>query len=695
MKPYRNNEWQLSGEDSNAIRNEIYKELDFAPVSWHERQELQNKLTPQEYDKWQEEYQEKYAEFNDLWREKAVALAEVGQVQTNIRNNQLDAFCLVFQRADRILTGLANCLVEVSDEKTEIPAWSDGKSVTFNVSSIKEIDETTLSSLHGLNYHEVAHLLYTPRVGTELGAWVKEVGTPVATTTFNTETERWEQVRSGDERIRYAFNLLEDFRAENYLITKYPSVSPFLQAVVADYAITAMSDGKYDEADLDSVFILLAGRPHFPNELIRLSAVAYAKANGAEATRLFYNLSNEYRTLVFPRDYARAKEIIEQVAKYLPKMPKLPSGCGDRPVLRNGRVATQTEQDKLSQQSQMSDQELQEMFDQLMSGEQVQSDNAGEQNSPNDSQSEGENSQGNSDSPTSSDSKAISEALANELEELVTKVLEDKAVQKKVDETNKAIRKQSGNKTILTRQARSLETPTQADVMAVRTFTQELERLRIDSDPDWDREKPTGKLNVRRAMQADVNDINKLFDRWDTGNDDYDIEAVVLLDRSGSMYGSMDSASKASWIIKRSLEKINANVSVITFNDTSRLLYSSEEKAPTSFPSVQATGGTDPYYGLVEAERIMLASKRKTKLLFLLTDGQFYGGKTDDVIERIKALDVHTNLTFLASSEHWVEWAKANSEQVSHNVHDFRFITKPLDLVKVAKDVVRYHLRHA
>ena len=701
MKSSRSGSYSIDHETRSRHYKELKEAYGVSNLDWSERQKLKATMTPQEWENWQEEQSKADKEFEQEWSALSSSLMEQGQVMLNMRNNNLDAFCSVFQRADRILTGLSNVEVGVydqidhSDPAPEVPAWSDGKSITFNVRAMRDVNEETLTSLHGLNYHEVGHLLYTPRLGSELGAWVKTEGTPIYEAVWNEQETRWENhTAKGDVRIRYAFNLLEDFRAEGYLITKYPSTAPFLQAVVAEYAIDNMT-----QDEIESVFILLAGRPHMGKELIAKTAQAYSRKHGEDKTRQLYLLANEYRTLVFPRDYARAKEIIKLIANVLPAMPQLPSGCGDRPVLRNGRVSGEKEQQSVAgnMEQGLSKEELNKLFDDLMSGKQDPA--TGEQEERQDGKGTGQSNSGGQEEggkPASTTARnSVSDNLVEALEEAVKKVAENPEVQKKIAETNKAIRKQTSTKSFLPRQPRTPQDPKLSDVTAIRSFVSELERLRIDSDPDWDREKPTGKLNVMRAMQADVNDINKLFDRWTTGNDDYDIEACILIDRSGSMYSNIEATCRASWIIKRSLEKINASVSVTTFNDTSRLLYSAEEKSTSQYASVQASGGTDPFYALQEAERVMGNSRRKTKLLFLLTDGQFYGGKSDEIIQNLKANGVYTSLVFLAESSGWIEWGTENAEQISHGCHSLRIIQKPLDLVKVAKDVVRHHVKHA
>lgn len=690
MKPVRNSNWQIDWRESERLRKEACEAVGYHDLSWSERKELEQKLPEAEFKKWQQEQSEAEQAMRRVWNDEMAVLSESGQTLLNMRNNELDAFCSVFQRADRILTGMANLDFGVTEEQGGSPAWSDGKSITLNVSEIKDISPDTLSSLHGLNYHELSHLLYTPRVGSEYGAWVKEKSTIINNAVWNEASQSYLNHTTGDVRYQMVFNLLEDFRAENYLITKYPSVKDFLTAVVLEYAVELNETTNL----FDHAYLIMAGRPFLPANVLAMSALVYRDVHGEDKTKLLYQVANEYRTLVFPRDYDRAKELVEALIPIVPKNLQLPNGCQNRPVLRNGRPSGSKEQDTLSQgQIESADwEELSEKFSEMMSKE--AEERAGE---PQGDSPEGVgygNEEGVEGSATQNPSgKGIRESLAEALEKSVRNAIENPAVAKKVSETIRAINKQNSTKSFLNRQARSMTSPNANDVMAVRMFAQELERIRIECDPDWQREVPTGKLNVRRAIQADVNDINKLFDRWTTGNDDYDIEACILLDRSGSMMYQMDNASKSTWVIKRAIEKINGKVSVMTFNNESRLLYSAEEQATTDYPIVMSSGGTDPYYALVEAQRILTNSKSKTKLLFIVTDGQFYGGTSDEVIKNLKSQGVNTNLVFLSESEGWSKWAGENAVEVSHGVHNFRVIRKPMELVKVAKDVVRHQIQ--
>lgn len=651
---------------------EFSTERGYKALNKGERQQLA-KETGQTEAEIENYYAELYSTLQAEWHSK-VASKSVEETQVKlIRNNTLDSACAVYQRADRILTGLP-IQVQITDEAgNETPAWNDGKVVTFNAGAIKEIDSDSVTSLHGLNYHELSHLLFTPRAGSALGAWVREKSYEnVEYTAWDgTEATYARELPADPQRVR-AFNILEDCRAEYYLTLKYPSVRPFLVALIGDYIATHPDI-------IGSAFILLGGRRYFPQSVRQLSADQYRAQFGAEQAQKVYAILSEYRTLVFPRDYERAKELILAFMEYVPEGMDTPNGCSDRPVMRNGKPDSEKTQDTLRSNDPAGDKD----------GLNLEDAN---------NYSEDASSEGATYNPNTANWREKDEELVNEVKRAVELAKTDKAVTSKVRDTVKAIAKSTSAKSILTRKNAEKEQPTQREVMASRLFAQELERLRIDADPAWEREKPSGKLNVRRAMNADVNDYGKLFDRWETGNDDHEIEACILLDRSGSMFREIGSVCRSSWIIKRALEKINGRVTVMTFSEVSNIIADADERADSSTVlTVESGGGTNPYYALLESERLFFQSTRPTKLMFLLTDGGF-NPENDEIIKRMNAKGVHTNLIYLTSDEHSAKHVLATAESVEHYTHGamtFNVIFNPSDLLAVAKDVVRHFLKKA
>ena len=105
--------------------------------------------------------------------------------------NRLDAIGAVYQRADRIITGDSDIAVTITRTKdmTE-PSMTDGKDIILNGNLIDNVTDDTIIGLNGVNYHELAHVLFSPRVGSALGQYV---------TTNN---------------MKRAFNLLEEGRIE-------------------------------------------------------------------------------------------------------------------------------------------------------------------------------------------------------------------------------------------------------------------------------------------------------------------------------------------------------------------------------------------------------------------------------------------------------------------------------------------------
>ncbi len=188
------------------------------------------------------------------------------------------------------------------------------------------------------------------------------------------------------------------------------------------------------------------------------------------------------------------------------------------------------------------------------------------------------------------------------------------------------------------------------ELLAVtRKFGKELQRLRDEVDPGWHREKASGRLNVQRAMRGD--DIDTIFDQWDEGKTDAaDVEAVVLLDYSGSMAAMMDEASKSMWAIKRSLEAINGKVTVIGYSDTAVLMYDAQSRVDRiHYKRFASAGGTYPAPALEEAALILHKSSRKTKFLISITDGAWGGTRSvhEETIKRFNAAGVVTAMLYL------------------------------------------------
>ena len=126
---------------------------------------------------------------------------------------KLQSVGIVYSKADRIITG-DPVEVRVEDNpEMDTTAYNDGKNIVFNAHLLEDVTDESIVSLHGFNYHEVAHVLWTPRGGSEFGTTIRQ------------------------EKLGRAFNILEDSRIERLLIAKYPATAPFLEASSLEYIL--------------------------------------------------------------------------------------------------------------------------------------------------------------------------------------------------------------------------------------------------------------------------------------------------------------------------------------------------------------------------------------------------------------------------------------------------------------------------
>jgi Mg-chelatase subunit ChlD len=593
------------------------------------------------------------------WRDDIEYDKELEQERLEEHINKLQAVGAVYGRTDRILTA-EPVEVRVEDDKNmDTTAYNDGKNIVFNAHLIEDVDDKTIISLNGFNYHEVGHVLYTPRGGSEFGRTVKR------------------------ENLEKAFNVLEDARIERLLIAKYPAVAPFMEASCLEYLL------KGDSTEFGAYFPLFTGRKYLDIELRQEIADRFIKDFGVELAILIASIVHEYRTLVYPRDFDRGLELLRAMADIVGReatnevngKPIIPNGNGghiDRAVQDKGRMKGDKEQK--AQQDKATNNE---------SG-----DGAGEQlDDPADTNTDID---GNS---TSFGRKGKDEAddnvLRKDIQERLDNLSKNDDVQQGAREVRKAINDNNERRSAIKQGAYSNQQVSAQVSASARAFGVALERVRIDNDPMWELEQPMGRLNIGRAMRADINDMDKVFDRWSEGNSNNDIDAIVLVDTSGSMSWQIQRTMESAWVIKRGIERINGRVSVYKFNHDSRLIYSATDKAqPTEYRYVNSSGGTNPYKALLEARRQLLNSKRGVRMLFIVTDGEWDMPEDNNkIISDLTKDGVQTSVVYLGSLKGWGEYDRAEHdarvERYRHGAKHFREVEEPNQMVLVAKDIVK------
>jgi hypothetical protein len=637
-----------------------------------------------------------------------------GQARTakeQLRALRLGAIARVYQGADRILTG-DPVVVNVVDDGPA-PAWSDGASITLNAAMIKDLDLETIAQINGLNYHELSHHLYTPRKGTPLVQWIIEKG------------------------YFQSFNVLEDQRIDSLLCARYPSIMPYLTATVLRWLAET-------ENEASMAYITCRGRRYLPVELRQQFRDMFFKP---ELLPAICRIVDEYRTLAFPRDYIRAQELVEEFHNEV--MEKLgkpssggPSQCGHRVPTAKGRPEPGKIQERDAKRAgnmgdledDLTDEEIKAMvkaMEYAMAEEDVMSQGDGNVTDEEEQPSEVDVKPEDEELSEAGQQPSGAEQIKNRQRRVVNStpiigkghIESDGGLPDDINTTiQNALNDIYGRKDVIMdvkRKQRIIinggvddnyeetgvhgkfdETDVpQSEIITYRKFAKELQRLRDDAEPMWEKEMPSGRLNVQRVIRGC--EIETAFDRWTEQDDSCDIEAVICIDRSGSMSSNRNDerASLASWVIKRALESIGAPVTVYAFDDKTEVAYSRNDEAkPTKFKFIFGNGGTDPYESLVMSEKVLMASQKKNKMLFIITDGVFNTNKNDDVIKRMSQRGILTSMVLIMRTSEYESAVASNKQLIAeggkarwefkHEAEIFGQVDSGKDLLNLAKTIV-------
>ena len=404
---------------------------------------------------------------------------------------------------------------------------------------------------------------------------------------------------------------------------------------------------------------------------------------------------DEYRLLAFPSDYDRAKVLIEEFAELLKKLQEPgkgdgdgkgegdgrgkttviidPNGHGGRPtkVLTDGRPKGVSEQRKTIERADDGEPEVIDLrgkdveFKVVEPEDDTENGQVGDDSEPIDGEStdgnEGTSGDAESDTETSAAPTETSGGGASKddgegaIQEIAQRILQeihdDPEIIKDLQRTLRSIRGVGGSDIIKGTDWRSRD-PLPEYVGLFKTMRRSLARLVTEADPGWFTREASGRINAIRWSKE--RDIDSAFDRWDEGVDNVvDLEVVILLDESGSMREVMEQAVNSMWVVKRSLDRIGASTTVITFENQSRVLYHRKDKADGHIRYSFRSGGTNPSDGLAQAARIFARSEKSQKILIVFTDGQwgsarnYEGVAADEYIKRMTAAGVITGMGFI------------------------------------------------
>ena len=581
------------------------------------------------------------------------------------RTNRLNAVAGVYQRANRIITGEEVTVTVINDPDMDTNARSNGKDMELNASLIEDLTDESIISLNGVNYHELGHILFSPRIGSNLGIYAR------------------------DHKLFRALAILEEARTEQLLITRYPAVRKYLEASLYTYILA----GKPSE--WGGKFHLITGRTYLPIELRQAIAEKAVDQYGLDIVQEVHSIIHAYRSLVFPRDFDTAKALAHRLAKIVgldeeqPPQGGITGIGGECGLPTKGRPAGTKEQEQLQKDSPKSPTER------LGKGDSQES--APTTNNP----APSNQTAGESDREQDSEDTKLAGTLNKRMEQIKN----DSSVKREIRDTRNAIIDSDVARSEIGKSRFHELTPSDTAISTAKRFGAELERLVRNNDPAWVSRVRSGRLNISRTMNPDVNAIAEAFDQWDIGNEATDIEAVILTDNSGSMGGLMHSVCENTWIIKRGIESINGSVTVYNFDSDSELLYEAGDRAKArEMRFVESGGNTNPIRGIIEADRVLSASKKSIKILFIVTDGEWEKeAQCDDLIKRMGEKGVITSVVFLGDYKGYREVlgrSAMGDEQATqyiarlrHKAKVFHAVSTTRDILNVATELVKSTLK--
>lgn len=541
----------------------------------------------------------------------------------------------------------------------EAPAWSDDSQLTV----VHPIDNGSILAaenimrLKGLVIHELGHLVYTPRSKTDLAKYVHNDG------------------------LHNAFNILEDNRIENFMVSRMSGIAPWLIHTIGQEITKSIP--------VTDWLPLLWGRKYLPLDLRQHALASWKHNSGQEIA----DTIDQYITLNLnvAADVATAKQLIRNLNNLLGSVVKSANHGkhqSSAPTSDGSKPASKGEQDKVLK-------DVKKQLDQeATSNDDADSNVDGDTDSSADPQS----------SPDSAAGKAAQDIMSGLLQQAQDHVYEDikstiesiRGGDVSTEESSDIKKKHQRKVDKVPASYIKLSSPKPDFTSASRSFAKELNELRAMHDPGWVRKTDQGRINVRQFM-LDA-DFDEMFDQWSDGNQDVtDIECVILLDNSGSMDRMIDDAYNSMWAIKRALDSINASTTVIQFGSHGSVLYPANVRANAKVATARYWGGGDtkPFQSLVRAKEILDNSQRAVKMLITITDGAW--SNSDDcerIILGMRMSGVLTGLVFLAPSDGEGLWYVPKTNEGEHIIDGHKcevvtLVNKPYDIIDFARSMTR------
>jgi Mg-chelatase subunit ChlD len=591
------------------------------------------------------------------------------QSPTQVRKRKMSAMSRIFQGVIRVMSG-KRIRVILSNDGPPFAGWTDGQDVYLNANMIEQLLEDPkfndldffelVLSLWGVCYHELSHILHSPRTddASSVAAKARQLAHD------NQDIAWW-----------YSYNALEDQRIETWWSALYRPTKKFFEAMTLKWLMN-------NSDQVSKIHVLTHGRRYLPPSMRQRIRAMFVARFGESLALEAEHIIDDYIDCVFPRDDVKGWICVEKFYRIIQAvMPPSTGGLVPQPsedndprgtqgtparyqewTITKGRNTTtqqeeakeaaQEAQDKEADEADESDappkpqkkSDGESILDNYHKGDDQDEDDDDFEGNAEDADSHGDSNTGQGIEAESTPEDEGSPSLeagteAGKMSEPDLKAAEDellRAAQEALDDAVDEIAEDVDN-TIdnIYDQMRHDDglggnmgtVSAEHDVEPVtsqtsRKVVEEINRLRLDLEPVRVLDQPSGRLNMRRALTAQEQDIN-VFEVMDNQGDEIGgIEVVISIDLSGSMSGRMGLVSRIMWALKRAFDTQNIRCTVLGFETDWCVLYRPSEKAAESKYSIFGSGGgTAPWECMREATAILMRSEQHNRVMVTVTDG--------------------------------------------------------------------------
>jgi Mg-chelatase subunit ChlD len=531
----------------------------------------------------------------------------------------IEALCGVLETTDRIMISSKTLGVSVKQTPHAYPGWTDGETIFLNERLIQGLfgEEhdvyTAVRIIKGTNYHELAHIMFTPRQGTP----------------FRDQLAEW----AGYDYVKLVlYNTLEDQRIETLYTKAFSATRHYFVAAAMQWLIRDLSG-----AAIALAYPLLRGRRYLPGEVRDKARAAFTRCFPEDLVDQLDNLIDVYIATSPGEDPEKSVRCIAQIydtllntvspaAGGIPLYKIFDSATKCRVILDKGEIDSGAEGIALAELAREIDGDIgpwnATVRFRFLPGELGRSGGGGP---------------GGGDGLDGLEA-AILSLSAEELLEAAREALRDALLSAQI--TGEVSRTHSALQAAMDRfDAMSQEVvgPFRAQrrpapsrlIVASNRLAQRLQQIRDELEPVLIHDLPAGRLNIPRVIRHVAQRTSfDIFDRYEAGHEEEaEMEVVILLDVSTSMRPRIDEANAAMWILKRALDSVDVRSTVYGFGVGAYLLYAPHQrvkrKEMLAFPADD--GATRPYEAMRMAYRTMRRSGCPNRMLVVITDGRWGG----------------------------------------------------------------------